>query len=97
MLDRTEIARRLKEHETQLARFHVRSLALFGSTLRGTAGPQSDIDLLVDFERPVDLVTFIELEERLSDILDAEVDLVPRDGLKPRLREGILGEAVIVL
>ncbi len=91
-----EIRALLKEHAAELGRVGVRSLALFGSTARGTAAPSSDIDLLVDFERPVGLLAFVGLQQRLSQILGRPVDLVPRDGLKPGLRDAILSEAVPV-
>jgi predicted nucleotidyltransferase len=97
MLDRAESARRLGARRTELARFGVRSLALFGSRAREQAHPGSDVDLLVDFARPIDLLAFMELEEELQAWLGASVDLVPRDALKPLLRERILREAVSVL
>jgi uncharacterized protein len=97
MLDRAEIARRLNARRAELARFGVRSLALFGSRARGSEHAESDIDLLVDFAAPIDLLTFMELEEELQVWLGARVDLVPRDALKPLLRDRILREAVSVL
>ncbi len=92
-----EIATRLRADRAGLMRFHVRSLSLFGSQARGEARETSDIDLLVDFDTPIDLLQFIELEEHLSDLLGKPVDLVLRDSIKPMLRERILSEAVDVL
>jgi predicted nucleotidyltransferase len=97
MLDRAEIARRLDARRAELARFGVGSLALFGSRAREQARAGSDIDLLVDFVRPIDLFAFMELEEQLEAWLGARVDLVPKDALKPLLRNRILREAVSVL
>lgn len=97
MLNRAEIARRLDARRAELARFGVSSLALFGSRAREEAHAESDIDLLVDFVRPIDLFAFMELEEELEAWLGARVDLVPRDALKPLLRDRILREAVSVL
>jgi predicted nucleotidyltransferase len=96
MLDRAEIARRLDARRTELARFGVHSLALFGSRASGRERVESDVDLLVDFAQPIDLFTFMELEEELQSWLGARVDLVPRDALKPLLRDRILREAVSV-
>jgi len=57
-----------------------------GQPARGTAPAGSDGDLLVAFERPVGLFAFVGLQHGLTDLLGRPVDLVPRDGLKPRLR-----------
>jgi predicted nucleotidyltransferase len=60
--------------------------------LKGSATPTSDIDILVDFSRPVDLFAFIELKNHLSELLDANVDLVMKKGLKPSIGKRILKE-----
>lgn len=78
------------------ARYRVRSLAVFGSRVRGDAGPDSDLDVLVSFHVLPDLITFTALQQELEDVLGMHVDLVLRDSLKPRLRPEILGEAVAV-
>ncbi len=72
----------------------VRSLSLFGSVARDEAAEGSDVDLLVDFDRPVGLFHVFYVRERLSAILGCDVDLVTRGGLRPELREAILAEAV---
>jgi len=74
----------------------VDSLEVFGSRVRDDADTQSDIDILVTFIKTPDLLTFIALEEELSDKLGGRVDLVMRRSLKSRLRERILSEAVPV-
>ncbi|MCL6532162.1 MAG: nucleotidyltransferase family protein [Armatimonadetes bacterium] len=76
--------------------YRVRSLALFGSVVRGEARARSDIDLLVEFEDadfPVSLLEFISLRNFLSDKLGRRVDLVEKQTLRPTLRERILREA----
>jgi predicted nucleotidyltransferase len=78
---------------TELTRLGVRSLALFGSAARDEATPTSDIDLLVDFARPVGLFGFLRVKQHLEHLLGREVDLVTRDALKPQLREAILRDA----
>jgi hypothetical protein len=70
----------------------VKSLALFGSVVRGEARPDSDIDILVEFDKPVGLISFIRLKHRLSELLGRNVDLVTKAALKPQLREHILHE-----
>lgn len=77
-------------------RYDVDTLEVFGSRVRNDVGVQSDIDLLVTFTRTPDLLTFIALEDELSNELGARVDLVMRRSLKPRLRDRILSEAVPV-
>ncbi len=76
--------------------YAVKSLELFGSSARGEEREGSDIDILVEFTRPVDIFIFLELEEKLSEALDARVDLVMRDTLKPRIKDRILNEAVLI-
>jgi len=95
-MNREQIAQRLATHREALQRFRVRSLSLFGSTARGDARPDSDIDLLVEFEQPIDLFAFTELQQALESILGRKVDLVPKNALRPRLQEPILSEAVRV-
>jgi hypothetical protein len=95
-IDREAVARLLSAHRDDLARFHVDSLELFGSIMHGPARPDSDVDLLVTFDEPADLLTFLELEEFMGDLLGRKVDLVVRESVKPLLRERIFGEAVHV-
>jgi hypothetical protein len=84
----------LLAHGQELQLFGVSGISVFGSVARGEAGPDSDVDLLVEFERPVGLFRFIELQQRLEKLLGRRVDLVTRNALKPALREKILREAV---
>ena len=88
------VSARLREHRADLERLGVKSLALFGSVARGEACQDSDVDLLVEFSRPVGLFHFMEVKEFLEEVLGRRVDLVTPDALKPQLREAILEEAV---
>jgi predicted nucleotidyltransferase len=63
------------------SRYHVTSIALFGSTARDEAGPESDVDILVDFPGPP-----MGLKIELEDLLGRRVDLVTRRGLRERIR-----------
>src|SRR5688572_7865761 len=65
----------LREHRDDLTRLHVKSLSLFGSVARDQAKPDSDVDILVEFDAPVGLFTFIEVKLTLEDILGCPVDL----------------------
>lgn len=93
---RDDVLAILTAHKDELARFHVRSLALFGSVARDEAGPDSDIDLLVEFDETPGLIAFVQLEQLLSDLLGAKVDLVMRSALKPAIGRQVLAEAVLV-
>ena len=77
-------------------RFSVKEIGLFGSVARGEETPQSDIDLLVAFDKPVSLITLLRLESFLSEKLGRKVDLVTRDSLKPLIKQDILSEAIYV-
>jgi predicted nucleotidyltransferase len=70
----------------------VRSLDLFGSVARGEAKPESDVDLLVEFEEVPGFVGYLRLRNRLQEILGRPVDLVMASGLRPRIRERVLRE-----
>ncbi len=78
------------------SRYAVTSLALFGSTARGEACPDSDLDILVSFRRAPGLIRFIELENHLTDLLGIQVDLVLADALKPNIRERVRAELVSI-
>jgi predicted nucleotidyltransferase len=76
-------------------RYQVRRLALFGSMVRGEARPDSDVDILVAFKPGVQVgfLTLGQMQRELAAIFNRPVDLVPQDGLKPVIRESVLGEA----
>lgn len=97
-MTRDEILRVLASHRTDLRRRGVTSLGLFGSAARGDARPESDIDLVVEFDpaAQIDLFDLMDVEAYLSDLLGRPVDLVPRAGLKRRVRERAIGEVVDV-
>jgi hypothetical protein len=69
---------------------------VFGSVARDEAGPESDIDVLVTFDRPVDLFDVVELQDYLANALGCKVDIATPGGLRTEMREHILGEAVRV-
>ena len=75
------------------AQYHVRSLEVFGSFVRGDEKEDSDLDLLVTFDEVPTLFKFVALENTLSDGLGVKVDLVMKDSLKPAIGEQILREA----
>ncbi|MEO5358617.1 MAG: nucleotidyltransferase family protein [Nitrospirae bacterium YQR-1] len=76
--------------------FKVKAFGVFGSYVRGQQKIRSDIDILVEFSEPVDLIQFIELENYLADKLGKKVDIVTRNALKPFIGKCILEEVVYV-
>ena len=96
-MDRESVVRVLKERKVELAKqYGVKSLFLFGSVARGEATSASDVDLIVEFDRPVGYFGLFALQDRLAKILGCPVDLGTPDSLKPRLRERVMGELVRV-
>lgn len=81
-------------NQSALKDFGVKSLLLFGSVARDEARADSDVDLLVEFDYPVGLFTFVRLKRYLEEILKSSVDLGTPDSLKPYLREPVLREAI---
>jgi predicted nucleotidyltransferase len=90
------VSTRLRENRATLEKLGVKSLALFGSAARGEARLSSDVDLLVEFSRPVGLLEFIRLKQVLEGILECEVDLVTPDALRESMKAEILEEAIDV-
>jgi len=79
-------------------RHHIRKLAFFGSVLRDDFGPQSDVDVLVEFEQGhTPGLAFIDIQDELSELLGGqEVDLVTPKFLNDRIKERVLKEASVV-
>ena len=84
----------LRAHHVELSELGVGSIAVFGSVARGEAGPDSDVDLLVEFSRPMDLFLLADIQDALSTWLGRRADVVPKDGVLPRIRARVLREAV---
>ena len=79
MKNRTEIEQVLKRHRKELEiEFGVKELGLFGSYVRNEQNGKSDVDILAEFEHPISLFRFIDLKERLSQLLNAGLTLSPR-------------------
>ncbi len=92
-----EIKAKLREHLPYLRKkYSVKTLGVFGSYAREEYGPDSDLDLLVEFYEAPSLLKYIELENRLTDLLGIKVDLVMRSSLKPHIGSRILSEVVQV-
>lgn len=73
-------------------RYPIRELGVFGSWARGEQHADSDLDLLVDFDGPIDLFAYARLQEEIGTALGLRVDLVDRAGLKPAIGRNVLRE-----
>lgn len=78
------------------AEYGVSEIGIFGSFVRGEESPESDLDILVDFEKPIGLLRFVDLKLNLSELLGVKVDLVMKSALKPRIGKRILQEVIRV-
>lgn len=87
----------LKQKNAELTnQFGVKSLLLFGSVARNEATSASDVDLLVEFNRPVGYFGLFALQDYLEKLLGCSVDLGTPDSLKPYIKERVMGELIRV-
>jgi uncharacterized protein len=85
----------LRKHLPELKeKYSVSYLGIFGSYIRGEQTKDSDLDILVEFDKILGLLKYIELEYYLSDLLGVKVDLVTRTGLKQNVEKHILNEVI---
>ena len=94
--DRSSVLAVLAAHRDELSRFGIARLALVGSVARGEAGPESDVDLLVDFEGPATFDRYAGLSLLLEDLLGRRVDLLTRGSLRPYVGSQVEKDAVEV-
>lgn len=94
---RQDILSSLKKLKREVAQeYSVKRIGVFGSVARSEETGQSDLDLLVEFSKPVGFITFMRLENFLSERLGERLDLVTADSLKPVIRQDVLAEVVYV-
>lgn len=96
-MEREKTIKLLKKNKRQLKKFGVRSISLFGSLARNQSRKRSDIDLLVEFSKPVGLFEFARLKLYLEELLGRKIDLVTPEALRKEFRESILQEAIHAL
>ena len=96
-MDRDTAIVRLQAHEAELRRLGVKHLYLFGSTARGEAREDSDVDLFFDYEKgTLSLFDIMDIGERTSDILGRRADVMTRSSIHPVLKERIEASALMV-
>jgi predicted nucleotidyltransferase len=95
-MNRDQVIAKLREHEPELRAAGVVRLSLFGSTVRGDRGSDSDIDLLAAFDqtRRISLLDVAGIEIQLSEMLGHRVDLIEEGTLKPRVKKSVDSEAM---
>ncbi len=97
MATREDILKILREEFPYLKeRYGISKIGLFGSYSRGEQDAESDIDLLVQIERPIGFFKFVAIEEYLKEKLGAEVEMVMEDALKPVIKPYVMKEVVYV-
>ncbi len=97
MKDIESLKKILKEHKQALETdYGVKEIGVFGSYTKSLETETSDIDILIDFQKAVDLLTFVHLKNYLSELLKVNVDLVMKKALKKKIGERILKEVVYI-
>ena len=76
--------------------YRITEVGIFGSYARGKETESSDVDVIVDYQKPPTLIMLVELKEYLSSLIDTKVDVVTKKGLKPRIKEKVLSEVIYV-
>lgn len=94
-----EIKRILAGHKEELIKkYGIKEIGIFGSFVRGEQKKKSDIDILVEYDEGdiPDLLKFVETERYLQRLLGRKVDLVRKDGIRPELKNIIMGEVEFI-
>lgn len=93
---RDEILEKLRADKSALDRFGVKAIGVFGSVARGEGRPDSDVDIVVDYDCEITrgIFGYLNLKEHIERTVGREVDLVMRNGLHPALKKDILRETV---
>ena len=96
-MNREEVIQRLKEVKPLLREeFGVVKIGLFGSVARGESSKESDIDILIEKEKPLSLIRFMRMKLLLEKRLGKKVDLISLEGLREELREEVEKEVIYV-
>jgi predicted nucleotidyltransferase len=95
-MTRKDVISLIRKHRVQLNQLGVKSLSIFGSVARGEERPESDVDVLVEFNGPATFDAFMDTKFYLEELLGCKVDLVVPQALKPRLKETVMRDLVNV-
>jgi len=95
MTNLENLKKTLQAHKEELnQKYGVSEIGVFGSFVKNEQNNTSDVDVLIEFDKAVDLLTFVNLKNYLSDLLNVNVDLVMKKALKPKIGQRILQEVV---
>jgi predicted nucleotidyltransferase len=95
-MNRDEIIARLRENEAALRKRGVAHAALFGSRARGDQEPESDTDIMIEFDPAARITVFdyAGVKDYIADLFDGQVDVVNREGLKPYVKPAAAADAI---
>ena len=93
-MERDQALKLLREHMDEMRALGVESLSIFGSVARDEAGPESDVDVLVELKSGIGLFQYANIKGRLEEILGRPVDLATPNALRPWMREQVLSEVI---
>jgi len=92
-----EIENIIKKNKPSLLKeYCIKEIGIFGSIVKNEHTDNSDVDILVEFDEVPDLLKFINLENKLEEMLGIKVDLVQKKGIRPELKDYILKEVVYI-
>ena len=96
-MNREAVLQTLRAHRTEMStRFGARQIGLFGSAARDKLGPDSDVDVLVEFDHPPTFALYCEMKDFLEGLMGRRVDLITRRGIKPRAWESVRQDLIDV-
>lgn len=95
-MKRKDVLQQLRKYYGDLFKFKVKSLAIFGSVARNETVPESDVDILVEFEGQATFDQYMDLKNFLEDLLGCPVDLLTHKGVRSELRPFIEREIIYV-
>jgi len=98
IMQQEEVLATLKRNQEELRRLGVRELSLFGSVARNEAGPLSDVDLLLEIERPMGLFGLLRIQHFIEQILGgAKIDLIMKGAVLEDLKDDIMEDSIRVI
>lgn len=96
-MDRETVIRTLRAHEAELRAEGISHVYLFGSVARGEEDEKSDVDLFYDYESDrFGFLQFMKIRDLAPEIIGGPVDVMPRNGIHPLIRDEVIAEAIQV-
>ena len=95
-MTRRAMISRIRRHRAQLTKLGVKSVSIFGSFARGEERPDSDVDILVEFDGPATFDRYMDTKFYLEELLGRKVDLVTPKAIKPRMKPYIMQDLIHV-